>query len=70
MVMRFGGQVAIVTGSGRGLGATSARLLAERGARVVVYDAGVAIDGTDFDPGVADAVVREITTAGRVAVPS
>ena len=70
MVIRFDGQVAIVTGSGRGLGAAYARLLAERGARVVVHDAGVALDGTGSDPEVADAVVREITAAGGTAVPS
>lgn len=69
MVIRFDSQVAIVTGSGRGLGAAYARLLAERGTRVVVHDAGVALDGTGFDPSVADAVVREITTAGGTAVP-
>lgn len=69
MVIRFEGQVAIVTGSGRGLGAAYARLLAERGASVVVHDAGVTLDGTGFDPSVADAVVHEITTTGRVAIP-
>ena len=70
MVIRFDGQVAIVTGSGRGLGAAYARLLAERGARVVVHDAGVALDGTGFDPSVANSVVREITAAGGMAAPS
>jgi NAD(P)-dependent dehydrogenase (short-subunit alcohol dehydrogenase family) len=40
--IRFDGQVAIVTGAGRGLGAAYARLLAGRGAVVVVHDAGVA----------------------------
>ena len=69
MAIRFDGQVAIVTGSGRGLGAAYARLLAERGARVVVHDAGVALDGTGFDPSVTDSVVREITAAGGTAVP-
>ena len=69
MVIRFDGQVAIVTGSRRGLGAAYARLLGSRRASVVVHDAGASLDGTGFDPGVADAVVREITTAGRVAVP-
>ena len=49
-MIRFDGQVAIVTGSGRGLGAAYARLLAERGARIIVHDAGVAPDGTGFDP--------------------
>lgn len=69
MTIRFDGQVAIITGSGRGLGAAYARLLAERGACIVVHDAGVTLSGTGFDPGVADAVVREITAANGKAVP-
>jgi NAD(P)-dependent dehydrogenase (short-subunit alcohol dehydrogenase family) len=69
MAIRFDGQVAIITGSGRGLGRAYALLLAERGAHVVVHDAGVTLDGSGFDPGVADAVVREITAAGGTAVP-
>lgn len=68
-MIRFDERVAIITGSGRGLGAAYARLLAERGASVVVHDAGVALDGTGSDPSVADAVVQEITAAGRTAVP-
>ena len=36
--MRFSGQVAIVTGSGSGIGEATARLLAGEGARVVVVD--------------------------------
>ena len=38
--IRFDGQVALVTDAGRGLGAAYARLLAQRGATVVVHDAG------------------------------
>ena len=64
---RFDGRVAIVTGGGRGLGASYARLLAARGAAVLVHDAGVAQDGTGFDRTVADSVVAEITTAGGSA---
>jgi NAD(P)-dependent dehydrogenase (short-subunit alcohol dehydrogenase family) len=66
--VRFDGQVAIVTGAGRGLGAAYARLLAGRGAAVVVHDAGVAADGSGFDPAVADTVVREIMSRGGTAV--
>lgn len=67
-VIRFDDQVAIVTGSGRGLGAAYARLLAARGATVVVHDAGVTLDGTGFDPHVADTIVHEITSAGGKAI--
>src|SRR5215469_2286248 len=69
MAIDYSGQVAIVTGSGRGLGKAYITLLVERGASVVVHDAGVALDGTGFDPGIANAVVQEITTAGGRAVP-
>jgi NAD(P)-dependent dehydrogenase (short-subunit alcohol dehydrogenase family) len=68
--IRFDGQVAIVTGAGRGLGAAYARLLAARGATVIVHDAGVAPDGTGADPSVADAVAREIVARGGAAVAS
>jgi NAD(P)-dependent dehydrogenase (short-subunit alcohol dehydrogenase family) len=66
--VRFDGRVAVVTGAGRGLGAAYARLLAARGAAVVVHDAGVAQDGGGLDPAVADAVVREIAERGGTAV--
>jgi NAD(P)-dependent dehydrogenase (short-subunit alcohol dehydrogenase family) len=68
--LRFDGRVAVVTGSGRGLGREYALLLASRGAKVVVNDVGGTIAGDGADAGPAAEVVREITAAGGQAVIS
>jgi NAD(P)-dependent dehydrogenase (short-subunit alcohol dehydrogenase family) len=59
-----------VTGAGRGLGRAYAHLFAERGARVVVHDAGVGLDGSGGDPTVARRVVDEIRARGHEATPA
>jgi NAD(P)-dependent dehydrogenase (short-subunit alcohol dehydrogenase family) len=68
--VRFDGRVAIVTGSGGGLGRSHALLLASRGAKVVVNDLGGAFDGTGAGTSMADKVVEEIRSAGGEAVPN
>ena len=56
---KLGGKVAVVSGSGRGIGRSVALKLASEGARVVVND-------LDRDP--AEAVVEEIRKGGGEAV--
>jgi len=74
-VNEFEGQVALVTGAGRGIGREEALLLASMGAAVVVNDIGGAADGgaadgdgpgagSGADAGPAQQVVDEIIAAG------
>ncbi len=64
------GRSIVVTGAGGGLGRRHALLLAAHGARVVVNDLGVALDGSGAERSAADAVVAEIVAAGGEAVAS
>ena len=64
------GRVAVVTGSGRGIGAGIAGLFAREGAAVVVNDLGVALDGSGSDTGPAHQVAASIEAAGGRAVAS
>lgn len=66
MADRLKDKVAVVTGSGRGLGRSMVLAMAKEGAKVVVNDLGGGTDGTGASK-VADEVVAEVKKAGGMA---
>ena len=62
------GRAALITGGGGGIGRAHALAMAAAGAKVVVNDPGVSLDGSGSSPDPADAVVAEIRAAGGEAV--
>jgi NAD(P)-dependent dehydrogenase (short-subunit alcohol dehydrogenase family) len=62
------GRVVVITGAGRGMGRSHALEFARQGAKVVVNDLGVAMDGEGGSSAPADEVVEEIRAFGGEAV--
>ncbi len=62
------GRVAIVTGAGRGIGASVAKLFALEGASVVVNDVGASLSGLESDGSPGEELVREIQASGGKAL--
>lgn len=61
-------KVVLVTGAGRGIGREIALMMAKYGAKVVVNDPGVSLEGRDETDGPANEVVRDIKAAGGEAI--
>jgi NAD(P)-dependent dehydrogenase (short-subunit alcohol dehydrogenase family) len=68
--MMLEGKVAVVTGGGNGIGREISKLMAAEGARVVVNDLGVAVDGSGGSHSIADETVDIIKSAGGEATPN
>ena len=67
--LRYDGQVALITGAGRGIGREHSLLLASRGCKVIINDPGIAYDGGGrTQTKIADQLVEEIRSKGGDAL--
>lgn len=64
------GRVAVVTGSGRGIGREFALSMAREGANIVINDVGVSLDGQGTDEDPAAKTVADIKALGVGAIAS
>jgi NAD(P)-dependent dehydrogenase (short-subunit alcohol dehydrogenase family) len=64
------GRVAVVTGSGRGIGREFALCMAREGANIVVNDVGVSLDGQGTEDDPAAQTCKDIEALGVQAIPS
>ncbi len=64
------GRVAVVTGSGRGIGREFALSMAREGANIVINDVGVSLDGQGTDEDPAAQTVSDIKALGVGAIAS
>ena len=62
------GRVIVITGAGRGIGASIARLVSSLGAKVVINDLGVELDGSGGDAGPAEQMAKQIKAEGGEAI--
>ena len=70
MTNTLAGKVALITGSGRGIGKEIALHMAREAAKIIVNDPGVNLDGSEGSDLPAESVVNEIQQLGGIATPN